>query len=138
MNFIEKLIEETINGNLDFVWKYNDGTQMYTFKIPKHPLNETSFSLAKDPGLIVLPNGCGVDYSKELLKQLRDAVDQSIIRTADTIMRDYVSGEIKKQLEEDKKKEEASKSENNVNELEVEVEKKTVKKIKEEKIVKEK
>jgi hypothetical protein len=133
MNFIEKLIEETTNGNLDFSWKYNDGSKMYTFKIPKHPLNETSFSLVKDPELIVLPNGCGIDYSKDLLRKLRDAVDQSIIRTADTIMADYVSGEIDKQLEEDKKKEE-DKKENNINESEVKVEKKTVKKVKEKEI----
>ena len=113
MNFIQKLTEETKNGNLDFIWKYNDGAKSYTFVYPKHPMNGLNFSLlnVKGTGEIVFPNGGATNFSKESLKELERVVIESIIRTMDSIKKDYTSGVIDKDLQAQEKEVEDKKEE---------------------------
>jgi hypothetical protein len=93
MNFIQKLTQDTLNGNWDFHWKYVDGTKTYTFNVPKHYLSGMNFSLEKDSDMVILPNGYGLIYDKNALKALRDAVDVSLENTADKSIEMYLSGE---------------------------------------------
>lgn len=93
MNFIQKLTQDTLNGNWDFHWKYNDGSKIYTFNVPKHYLTGMNFSLEKDQDMIVLPNGYGLIYDKSAMKALRDAVDLSLENTADKSVEMYLAGE---------------------------------------------
>jgi hypothetical protein len=93
MNFIQKLTEDTLNGDWDFRWKYNDGSKTYTFNVPKHYLTGMNFSIEKDADMIILPNGFGLIYSKESLIALKNAVDASLENTADKSTEMYLSNE---------------------------------------------
>jgi len=93
MNFIQKLTQDTLNGDWDFKWKYNDGSKTYTFNVPKHYLTGMNFSLEKDPDMVILPNGYGLIYDKNALKALKDAVDVSLENTADKSVEMYLAGE---------------------------------------------
>jgi len=93
MNFIQKLTQDTLNGDWDFKWKYNDGSKTYTFNVPKHYLTGMNFSLEKDPDMVILPNGYGLIYDKNALKALKDAVDVSLENTADKSIEMYLAGE---------------------------------------------
>lgn len=93
MNFIQKLTEDTLNGNWDFHWKYTDSSKTYSFNVPKHYLTGMNFSLEKDADMIILPNGFGLIYSKESLIALKNAVDTSLENTADKSTEMYLSGE---------------------------------------------
>lgn len=88
--FLQKLIENTNSGDLDFVWKYNDGSKSYTFIIPKHYLSGMNFSLEKDFGLLIFPNGFAIEYSKENINQLKDSINISLERTVETSIKMYV------------------------------------------------
>lgn len=93
MNFIQKLTEDTLNGEWDFGWKYTDSTKTYAFNVTKHYLTGMNFSLEKDPEMLILPNGYGLIYNKEAMVALRDAVDVSLESTADQSIEKYLSGE---------------------------------------------
>jgi hypothetical protein len=90
-SFLDKLIEDTNNGDLDFVWKYNDGSKSYTFVLAKHYLSGMTFSLEKDSELLVFPDGFAVQYSKEDIIRLRDSINLSLERTVETSIRMYIT-----------------------------------------------
>jgi hypothetical protein len=90
MNFVQKLIDDTNNGDWDFVWKYNDGSKTYTFNKTKHYLSGLNFSLENNNPLIIFPNGYGL--KTDLLSELESAVLQSLERTVDTSIEMYMSG----------------------------------------------
>jgi hypothetical protein len=88
MGFIGKLTEDTANGLWNFTWKYNEGSNTYTFVVPKHYLNGMKFSITKnekgkflDFYNLILPNGFGLSYSKDVMLQLEKAVLASIEET---------------------------------------------------------
>jgi hypothetical protein len=88
MNFVEKLIEDTYNGDWDFFWKYSDGSKTYTINKAKHYLSGLNFSFENDKKLIIFPNGYGL--TTELLEELRDSVDNSLERTVDKSIEMYL------------------------------------------------
>jgi hypothetical protein len=114
MNFIQKLTQDTLNGDWNFSWKYNDGSKTYTFNVPKHYLTGMNFSLEKDPDMVILPNGYGLIYDKNALKTLKDAVDVSLEKTADESVKMYLVGET--MTEEQQASEDESKVEQPVEE----------------------
>ena len=95
MNFVQKLTKDTQDGIWDGGWKYTEASDTYTFKVPKHYLNELNFSIVKNNKLIIFPNGYGIEYSKESLIQLKNAVDVSLERTVDGDITFYLSGKIR-------------------------------------------
>lgn len=88
MKFLEKLIEDTKKGDLDFIWKFNEPDK-YTFFAPKNPMNGLNFDLSKDT-LIIFPNGFGLLCDKERLNVLKDEVRLAIQRGAISIMDQYI------------------------------------------------
>jgi len=116
MKFIEKLIQETKNGQLDFVWKYSGSN--YVFSFPKHPMNGMNFVLIYDKKsnieLMIFPNGGGIGFDKSSMHLLADEIDQAILRANDVIVNDYISGTIEKEMTEVAKKEEKIKKESKV------------------------
>jgi hypothetical protein len=104
MNFVEKLIEETKNGNLDFVWKYSNAN--YKFSYPKHPMNDMFFTYIEDEKrfakltdiTMVFPNGAGIRFDKNQIKALALEVDMALLRANDVIVNDYLSGAIDKEV----------------------------------------
>jgi hypothetical protein len=75
-------------------WKYTEASDTYTFNVPKHYLSGLNFSIIKDNKLIIFPNGYGIEYSKEFLAQLKNAVDISLERTVDSDIKMYLSGKV--------------------------------------------
>ena len=45
MRFIDKLIEETKSGELDFIWQ-SYGDNRFKYKADQHPLSDLNFSLS--------------------------------------------------------------------------------------------
>ena len=45
MKFIDKLIEETQQGLLDYTWEYSEGGNKFKYSAEKHPLKDLTFSL---------------------------------------------------------------------------------------------
>lgn len=88
MKFLEKLIEDTKKGDLDFIWKFNEPDK-YTFFAPKDPMNGLNFDLSKDT-LIIFPNGFGLLCDKERLNVLKDEIRLAIQRGAISIMDQYI------------------------------------------------
>jgi hypothetical protein len=88
MKFLEKLIEDTKDGDLDFIWKFNEPDK-YTFFAPKDPMNGLNFDLSKD-NVIIFPNGFGLLCDKERLNVLKDEIRKAIQRGAISIMDQYV------------------------------------------------
>jgi len=99
MKFVQKLIDDTNNGDWDFKWKYSDGSQTYTFNQPKHYLSGLNFSLTANKKLLIFPNGYGLETT--LLENLKKAIDVSLERTVDESMRLYVEGKEMTQEQED-------------------------------------
>jgi len=99
MKFVQKLIDDTDNGDWDFKWKYSDGSETYTFNQPKHYLSGLNFSLLANKKLLVFPNGYGLETN--LLENLKKAIDVSLERTVDESMRLYVEGKEMTQEQED-------------------------------------
>ena len=85
--FLQKLIKNTENSLLDFVWKYNGGTKKYTFVIPKHYLNGMNFL----ENVITFPNGVEVVFDKSEMTELKKSVDISLDRTVKTSMQQYIA-----------------------------------------------
>jgi len=94
MNFIQKLTKDTLSGMWDYDWKYSDGAKSYTFNLTKHYLSGLTFSIDKDPGAVVFPNGLLVRVEGEDLIGLRDACDVSLKNTFEDSVKRYMSGEV--------------------------------------------
>lgn len=128
MKFIDKLIEETRAGELDFVWQFYNNDR-FKYKADKHPLSDLNFSIndivtkeiTKDngkkrivpdesKGIIVFPNGAGLEVDKSKLEFLNQECNKAIIRAVDVLAGDYASGTIQKEIEDMKKKKEAEKN----------------------------
>ena len=45
MKFIDKLIEETQQGLLDYIWQYSESGDKFKYSAEKHPLKDLTFSL---------------------------------------------------------------------------------------------
>lgn len=90
MRFIEKLIQDTKNGDLNFVWKYNEGSKTYTYSLPKDPMNGMSLDAKRVSNTIIFPNGFGVNFNRKDLDVLLDEIDISLQRTVTTIIHDYI------------------------------------------------
>jgi hypothetical protein len=88
MNFLNKLIEDTKKGDLDFIWKFNEPDK-YTFFAPKDPMNGMNFDLSKEP-IIIFPNGFGLLCNKDQLNVLKNEIRLAIERAAIKIMNQYV------------------------------------------------
>lgn len=93
MNFLEKLISDTKNGGLDFVWKYTEGGDgSYTFVIPKHYLNGMKIStLDKKSGIVIFPNGYMWTYHREIINKLINVIEESMERTTNISANQYTS-----------------------------------------------
>jgi hypothetical protein len=128
MKFIDKLIEETRAGDLDFVWQFYNNDR-FKYKADKHPLSDLNFSIndivtkeiTKDngkkkvvtdesKGIIVFPNGAGLEVDKSKLEFLDQECNKAIIRAMSILAEDYASGTIQKEIELQKKKKEAEKN----------------------------
>jgi len=88
MNFLNKLIEDTKKGDLDFIWKFNEPDK-YTFFAPKDPMNGMNFDLSKEL-IIIFPNGFGLLCNKDQLNVLKNEIRLAIERAAIKIMNQYV------------------------------------------------
>ncbi len=133
MKFIDKLIEETKTGELDFIWQYSTQGNKFRYKADKHPLTDLSFSLdevvtkeiTKDSGkkeiipdetrgMIVFPNGAGMVVDKNKLELLNQECVNAIFRAMDILANDYANGTMQKELEAQAEKEKKDK-ENKIN-----------------------
>jgi hypothetical protein len=109
MNFVQKLTEDTKNGMWDFAWKYNDGSQNYTFNKDKHILRGMNFSLTEP--MMIFPNGYVIYYKEDLMKNLAKEIDVSLERTIDeSIVRYMVGNPLSPEQEEVAAEQEANKS----------------------------
>lgn len=88
MKFLDRLIDDTKKGDLDFIWKFNEPDK-YTFFAPKDPMNGLNFDLSKD-NVIIFPNGFGLLCDKNQLNILKAEIRQAIQRGAISIMDQYV------------------------------------------------
>ena len=83
MEFIQTLIEQTKSGQLDGIWKYNDGGKTYSYNLIKHPLNGLSFDAILKSKNVVFPNGfvlvCKINELKELKKEIDIALKRYVI-----------------------------------------------------------
>jgi hypothetical protein len=92
MKFIEKLIEDTRNGKLDFVWKYNDGAKTYSYVKAKDPMNSMFIDANRKTTSIIFSNGVEVtNYDRNQLNMLLDEIVISQKRTVDTIISNYIN-----------------------------------------------
>lgn len=128
MKFIDKLIEETRAGELDFVWQFYNNDR-FKYKADKHPLSDLNFSIndivtkeiTKDSGkkkivpdeslgIIVFPNGAGLNVDRASLQVLNQECTSAVLRAMNVLAQDYASGTIQKEIEDMKKKKEAEKN----------------------------
>lgn len=122
IKFIDKLIEETQQGILDYVWEYY-GDDRFKYNADKHPLKDLNFSLKdvvfkeeiKDNGKkkivpdetkasIVFPNGAGLDVERSRLEVLNAECHNAILRAMENISFKYANGTIQKEIETAKAK----------------------------------
>lgn len=120
MNFIDKLIEETIAGDLDFVWEYY-GNERFKYSAKEHPLRDLNFSLldiimkeeVKPSGKtkvvpdntkaqIIFPNGAAMEVSREKLEVLYRECANAIFRAVNQISNDYANGITQEEIEKQK------------------------------------
>lgn len=94
MKFIQKLIQNTKDGNLDFIWNYTDGSKKYTYKLMKDPLNGLNFSSDASDNLLIFPNGFGLECQRSDLDILINEINLAMERAVDSISNDYQVGEI--------------------------------------------
>jgi hypothetical protein len=133
MKFIDKLIEETQQGLLDFVWNFY-GDDRFKYSADKHPLKDLNFSLSdivtkeitKDSGkkktvpdetkgIIVFPNGAGLKVEREKLEILYYECTNAIFRAMELIANEYANGNTQAELEaEAEAKEDENKKEERV------------------------
>jgi len=127
IKFIDKLIEETQQGILDYVWEFY-GNDRFKYVDDKHPLKDLNFSLSdivtkeevkdsgkvkivpdKTKGMIVFPNGAELDVDKQSLELLNQECHNAILRAMSNIANRYANGDIQAEIEAAKKKAEADK-----------------------------
>lgn len=90
MNFVQKLIDDTNNGDWDFFWKYNEGSDTFTLNKSKHYLSGLNFTTANKSKGIVFPNGS--ELFTEKLDELEGAVRASLLSTMSQSMDMYLAG----------------------------------------------
>jgi hypothetical protein len=90
MNFVQKLIDDTNNGDWDFFWKYNEGSDTFTLNKPKHYLSGLNFTTSNKIKSIVFPNGSELFTTK--LDELEGAVRASLLSTMNQSMNMYLAG----------------------------------------------
>ncbi len=130
MTFIEKLIEDTRSGKLDFVWFFSDPDK-FRYQRMFDRLNGLSFQLSNtvmenyeengktkyrennDKAFIVFPNGARVKTDRVQLEILYKECVDAIFRAAALLVSKYISGEIDKEVAN---KEEKSQKNKNTNE----------------------
>ena len=111
MKFINKLIEDTRLGKLDFVWNFNEPDK-YIYKQQFDPLTNLNFSLSMPvminynengkskskidatKGLIIFPDGASLEVDKFLLEELNTECGNAILRAMDSLISSFTSGEI--------------------------------------------
>jgi hypothetical protein len=127
IKFIDKLIEETQQGILDYVWEYY-GDDRFKYVDDKHPLKDLNFSLKdkvikphkKDSGKIedkedanhaqiIFPNGASLEVDRNSLETLNAECNAAIIRAMEFTASRYANGSIQAEIEVAKKKAEADK-----------------------------
>lgn len=123
MGFVQKLIEDTNNGDWDFYWKYNEGSDTYTLNKPKHYLSGLNFTTANKNKYIIFPNGAGLE--SESLGELEIAVRGSLLGTMNQMIEMYLAG---KELTPDAKAALAEQEKNKSVEPKTKVVEKTTKK----------
>lgn len=95
MSFVDTLIEETRNGNLDSIWKYNDGQKTYSLNISKSPYNGLHFDSTLQDLSIVFPNGaCLVNIPKDKLQILVEEINDAVIRNMNYLTSNYIKTRI--------------------------------------------
>ena len=92
MNFVQKLIDDTNNGDWDFYWKYNEGSNTFSLNKPKHYLTGLNFTTTDKNKTIIFPNGSGLDT--EQLSELETAVRSSLLSTMNQSIKMYLAGEV--------------------------------------------
>jgi hypothetical protein len=127
MKFIDKLIEETKQGILDYIWEFY-GDDRFKYVAEKHPLKDLNFSLSDivtkeeikpsgkakivpDPtlGRIIFPNGAGLDVDRPKLEILNAECTLAIVRAMEDTADRYANGTIQKEIAQAKAKAEADK-----------------------------
>ena len=125
MKFIDKLIEETQQGTLDYVWDFY-GNDRFKYSAEKHPLKDLNFSLSdivtkekttdsgkkkmvtdKDKAVIIFPNGAGMEVDRSQLETLNYECTEAILRAMESISNRYANGTIQAELAAEKAKAEA-------------------------------
>lgn len=88
MSFIQKLIDDTNNGDWDFYWKYNEGSDTFTLNKPKHYLAGLNFTTANKSKSVIFPNGSELFTDK--LSDLETAVRASLLSTMNQSIEMYL------------------------------------------------
>ena len=121
MKFIDKLIEETKSGQLDFIWQFYNNDR-FKYRADKHPLTDLNFSLSdivnkeittdsgkkksvpdNTKGEIIFPNGAGLIVDRKSLETLYQECVNAIFRAMTELATSYATGNIQKELEEAEK-----------------------------------
>ena len=89
MDFLEKLINDTKEGKLDYVWHYNS-SKTYTYKKAKDPLTGLSIDATQQSNTIIFPNGFAVAFNQNDLNILLEEIGKSLERTAKDMMNGYL------------------------------------------------
>jgi hypothetical protein len=137
MKFIDKLIEETRIGLLDYVWNFY-GNDRFKYVEEKHPLKDLNFSLSdivtkeitKDSGkkkivpdetkgIIVFPNGAGLEVERSKLEILNLECTNAIFRAMESIANEYANGNIQAEIEAELKAKEDAENKKNESSKEV-------------------
>jgi ribosomal protein L12E/L44/L45/RPP1/RPP2 len=127
IKFIDKLIEETQQGILDYVWEFTQGNK-FKYNEEKHPLKDLTFSLDdvvmkeitkesgktkivldETKGQIVFPNGAGMIVDKSKLEILNSLCHDAILRAMGNTASRYANGTIQAEIAAAKAKAEADK-----------------------------
>jgi hypothetical protein len=125
IKFIDKLIDETQQGVLDYVWEYY-GDDRFKYVADKHPLKDLNFSLKdkvikphkKDNGKIedkedvdhaqiIFPNGASLEVDRSSLETLNTECKSAIIRAMENTACRYADGTIQAEIEAARVKAEA-------------------------------
>jgi hypothetical protein len=125
IKFIDKLVQETKDGLLDYVWEFY-GNDRFKYNADKHPLKDLNFSLSdvvtkeeekpsgktkivpdNTKGLIVFPNGAGMEVDRQKLEILNSECTNAIIRAMESTASRYANGTIQAEIEATKAKAEA-------------------------------
>jgi len=106
MSFVQKLIDDTKNGDWDYCWKYSDGSGTYTLNKQKHYLSGLNFTTREKSKELIFPNGYALE--SEQLGDLESAVLFSLEATVDDSVKLYLAGKEITQEQQDLKDEQES------------------------------